>query len=77
MFEMRSIICIYSGGISIKPSAAMDEMRADMGGGACVLASIYTAARLKLPINIKGNVSLNVQTRDAFGVFSSKSCKVG
>ena len=32
----------------------MDAMRADMGGAACVMASIYTAARLKLPINLKG-----------------------
>ena len=45
----------------------MDQMRADMGGGACVLASIYTAARLKLPINIKGGVSPNVKTSDIFG----------
>merc|ERR1712012_361443 len=41
-----------AGGISIKPSANMDAMRADMGGAACVLASIYTAARLQLPINL-------------------------
>ena len=55
----------------------MDEMRADMGGGACVLASIYTAARLKLPINIKGNVSLNVQARDAFMFFHLNFAKWG
>ena len=64
---MRWIICIYSGGISIKPSADMDQMRADMGGGACVLASFYTAARLKLPINIKGDVSPNVKHAMASG----------
>jgi len=45
-------ITFDSGGISIKPSANMDAMRADMGGAACVLASIYTAARLQLPINL-------------------------
>lgn len=43
-----------SGGISIKPSASMDEMRADMGGAACVVATIQAAARLKLPLNIVG-----------------------
>ena len=43
-----------SGGISIKPSPSMDEMRADMGGAACTLGVLYTAARLKLPINLIG-----------------------
>ena len=32
-----------SGGISIKPSAAMDEMRADMGGAAAVVGSIQVS----------------------------------
>ena len=36
----------------------MDEMRADMGGGACVLSSIYTAARLQLPINLMAFIPL-------------------
>lgn len=44
----------FSGGISLKPSASMDAMRADMGGAATVCASIVTAAALKLPINIIG-----------------------
>lgn len=51
-------ITFDSGGISIKPSAFMEDMRADMGGGACVVASIYTAARLKLPINVMGFVPM-------------------
>jgi len=51
-------ITFDSGGISLKPSAAMDEMRADMGGAACSIASIYAAARLQLPINIKGFMPL-------------------
>jgi aminopeptidase len=51
-------ITFDSGGISLKPSAAMDEMRADMGGAACSIAAIYTAARLQLPINIKGFMPL-------------------
>lgn len=42
-----------SGGISIKPSAKMDAMRADMGGAACSLAAVWAAAHLQLPINIK------------------------
>lgn len=34
----------------------MDAMRADMGGAATVCASIVTAAALKLPVNIIGEV---------------------
>merc|ERR1712038_1382040 len=51
-------ITFDSGGISIKPSANMDHMRADMGGAACVLASIYTAARMQLPINLMAFIPL-------------------
>ena len=45
-----------SGGISLKPSLNMEDMRADMGGAACTLASIYGAALLKLPINLRGTL---------------------
>lgn len=34
----------------------MDAMRADMGGAATVCASIVTAASLKLPVNIVGEI---------------------
>ncbi|XP_012288936.1 cytosol aminopeptidase isoform X2 [Orussus abietinus] len=47
-----------SGGISIKPSAQMDEMRADMGGAAAVVASIKAAAELQLKVNIVGLIPL-------------------
>ncbi|XP_041642224.1 cytosol aminopeptidase [Cheilinus undulatus] len=47
-------ITFDSGGISLKPSASMDAMRADMGGAATVCSSIVTAAALKLPVNIIG-----------------------
>jgi leucyl aminopeptidase len=43
-----------SGGISIKPSAAMDEMKFDMCGAASVLGTIKTAVLLTLPVNIVG-----------------------
>ncbi|MHB8252574.1 MAG: leucyl aminopeptidase [Acidiferrobacter sp.] len=45
-----------SGGISIKPSANMDEMKFDMCGAATVLATVQAAAELKLPINLVGLV---------------------
>ena len=43
-----------SGGISIKPSAGMEEMRADMSGAACVLGTIKAVSQLGLPINLIG-----------------------
>ncbi len=43
-----------SGGISLKPSENMEQMKADMTGGAEVLATIRAASRLKLPVNAIG-----------------------
>ncbi len=43
-----------SGGISIKPSSNMDEMKADMSGAAAAAGTILAAAKAKLPINILG-----------------------
>lgn len=47
-------ITFDSGGISIKPSASMDEMKFDMCGAATVLGTLKTIATLKLPINVVG-----------------------
>jgi len=47
-------ITFDSGGISIKPSAAMDEMKHDKSGGASVLGIMESIARLKIPINLVG-----------------------
>jgi leucyl aminopeptidase len=43
-----------AGGISIKPAAAMDEMKFDMCGAASVLGTIKAVAELKLPLNVVG-----------------------
>ena len=43
-----------SGGISIKPSEKMDEMKTDMSGGAAVMGAIMAALNLELPLNIVG-----------------------
>ena len=43
-----------TGGISLKPSENMEQMKADMTGGAEVLATVRAAARLQLPIHIVG-----------------------
>ncbi len=46
-----------TGGISIKPAAAMDEMKYDMCGAASVLGTVQAAAELELPINLVGVVA--------------------
>lgn len=46
-----------SGGISIKPSAGMEEMKFDMCGGAAVIAAMSAIAKLKLNINAVGFVA--------------------
>ncbi len=43
-----------TGGISIKPSAAMDEMKYDMCGAASVFGAITAVSEMKLPINVVG-----------------------
>ncbi len=45
-----------AGGISIKPAAAMDEMKFDMCGGASVFGALQAVAELELPINVVGVV---------------------
>jgi len=46
-----------SGGISIKPAAAMDEMKYDMGGAASVYGVMHAIAELQLPINVVGAIA--------------------
>jgi leucyl aminopeptidase len=41
-----------SGGISIKPSGGMHEMKMDMSGAAAVLEAVSAIAKLEVPINI-------------------------
>ncbi len=41
-----------SGGISIKPSEKMDEMKGDMAGGAAIMAAMSAIAQLKPRINV-------------------------
>lgn len=45
-------ITFDSGGISLKPGAAMDEMKFDMCGAASVIGAFAAAAKLKLPLNL-------------------------
>jgi leucyl aminopeptidase len=43
-----------SGGISIKPSSGMWEMKMDMSGAAAVIGTFQAVARLKLPVHLVG-----------------------
>ena len=43
-----------SGGISIKPPAAMDEMKFDMCGAASVLGTMKACVEMDLPLNVVG-----------------------
>jgi leucyl aminopeptidase len=49
-------ITFDSGGISIKPSQDMDEMKFDMGGAASVLGTFRAIAELKPALNVIGLV---------------------
>ncbi len=50
-------ITFDTGGISIKPAAAMDEMKFDMSGAAAVLAAITFAAEVRLPLRVVGLIA--------------------
>jgi leucyl aminopeptidase len=56
-----------AGGISLKPAAAMDEMKYDMCGGASVLGTMAACVEMGLPINLVGIVpaSENLPDGDA------------
>ncbi|HVN11979.1 MAG TPA: leucyl aminopeptidase [Kineosporiaceae bacterium] len=51
-------ITFDSGGLSIKPASAMQEMKSDMAGAAAVLAVLVAAARLELPVRVSGWLAL-------------------
>ena len=57
-----------SGGISIKPSGGMEEMKFDMGGGAAVLGAMEAVGRLGLPLNVVALVPAteNLPAGDAY-----------
>lgn len=47
-------ITFDSGGISIKPSDRMEEMKFDMSGGAAVIGAMKAVAQLNLPVHVVG-----------------------
>jgi leucyl aminopeptidase len=51
-------ITFDTGGISLKPSDAMETMKVDMAGAATVLAVVRAAAQLGLPVRLTGLLAL-------------------
>jgi leucyl aminopeptidase len=51
-------VCFDTGGISIKPSGSMEEMKGDMGGAACVVGLMHALAARKARINAVGAIGL-------------------
>ncbi|MGB5439011.1 MAG: leucyl aminopeptidase [Gammaproteobacteria bacterium] len=54
-----------SGGISLKPGLAMDEMKFDMCGAASVLGTLQACAEMKLPLNVVGVIPTTENLPDA------------
>jgi len=77
-------ITFDSGGISIKPSDKMSEMKLDKTGGIAVLATIKAAAELKLPFSIYGIIpaaenmpsGTSYRPGDIITTFSGKTVEV-
>lgn len=46
-------VCFDTGGLDLKPSAAMLIMKKDMGGAACVLAAAHMILDARLPVRLR------------------------
>jgi len=51
-------VCFDTGGISIKPSASMEDMKGDMGGAAAVTGLMHLLAARKAKVNAVGAIGL-------------------
>ena len=51
-------ITFDSGGLSLKPSEAMDWMKSDMGGAAAVLGAVKAIAALELKVGVVGYMAI-------------------
>ncbi len=61
-------ITFDTGGISIKPSEKMEDMKMDMGGAAAVLGAMQVVGELKLPLHVVALISAaeNMPSGDAY-----------
>ncbi|MDP1582212.1 MAG: leucyl aminopeptidase [Bradyrhizobium sp.] len=51
-------VCFDTGGISIKGSAGMEDMKGDMGGAACVVGLMHALAARKARLNVVGAIGI-------------------
>ncbi len=51
-------VCFDTGGISIKPAAAMEDMKGDMAGAACVVGLLQALGARKAKVNAVGVIGL-------------------
>jgi leucyl aminopeptidase len=51
-------VCFDTGGISIKPSGSMEDMKGDMGGAGCVVGLMHALAARKAKANVVGAIGL-------------------
>ncbi len=51
-------VCFDTGGISIKGSAGMEDMKGDMGGAACVVGLMHALAARKAKVNVVGAIGV-------------------
>lgn len=58
-------LCFDSGGISLKPSGGMEDMKGDMGGAAAVSGAMLAIAGRKAKANVVGLVGLAENMPDA------------
>lgn len=59
-------ITFDTGGISIKPSERMGEMKSDMGGAAAVLGAMEAVGRLGIPLRVIGITPCTENMPDAY-----------
>ena len=77
-------ITFDSGGLALKPAAGMEEMKSDMSGAAAVIATVFAAAQLKLPVAIEAyaclaeNMPSDTATRpsDVITIYGGKTVEV-
>jgi leucyl aminopeptidase len=77
-------ITFDTGGISLKPSSAMETMKCDMGGAAAVFAATLAAAKQEVPVNITAWLSLaenmpggaSIKVSDVITMYGGKTVEV-
>ena len=77
-------ITFDSGGICLKPSKDMDQMKSDMSGGAAVMGAIKAISKMKLPQHVVGLIPCTenmpsgsaIKPGDIIKVYSGKTAEI-